>query len=95
MNRIENLLVIASEEAHEVSMAANMIGQVASKALRFGLDSTFNGKLTSNRDSLVLEFNHLIAAIEMLEEEGISLPGLYDRTMIDEKKKKVKSLMTV
>ncbi len=89
MTKDDHLLVILSEEAHEVSMAAGRIGQAASKALRFGMDDGYPGTERTNRGDLVGEFNDLVALFEMLQEAGINLPGLYDREAIEAKKAKV------
>lgn len=61
MNRLEELLVILQEECAEVS-------QVASKAIRFGMDSTYQDK--SNRARLETEIGDLMAMIKLLTEEG-------------------------
>lgn len=62
MNRIEHLMVIAMEECTEV-------GQRLSKALRFGLDQTQDGQEYNNRERIMVEFDDLVAAIEMLRDE--------------------------
>lgn len=61
MNKEEMLMVIAMEECNEVS-------QRLSKALRFGLDSTFEGRNPiNNRDGIEEEWSHLVALMEMLK----------------------------
>lgn len=85
----DHLLVILSEESHEISMVAGRIGQAASKALRFGLADGYPGTYRTNRADLVTEINDLIALCEMLTEAGIALPGLFDREAIEAKKAKV------
>lgn len=63
MNNEQYLLNKLSEEANEIAMAA-------SKAMQFGLDSDNNGNLPkTNRQSLFLEINDLLATVEMLNEE--------------------------
>ena len=93
MNATEHLKVIASEEAGEVAHAAILLQKALCKMMRFG-DNDINPErgLTATQ-VVVAEFNDLIASIEMLEEAGIKLPGLYDREAVDKKKRKVKYMM--
>lgn len=93
MTRNDHLLVILSEEAHEISMAAGRVGQAASKALRFGLQDGYPGTERTNCADLVGEVNDLIAMCEMLMESGVELPGLLDRKAIDAKKAKVERFL--
>jgi hypothetical protein len=87
MNVIEHLLTCAAEESAEV-------GQAAGKALRFGLrDSPPSGGLPNNL-YIVRETNDLLAILEMLQEQGVDLPGIGNRDAINEKKEKVKRFMT-
>lgn len=68
MNRIEHLLVIASEECSEVSHRA-------SKALRFGLDEVQYSQTKTNAERLVDEFLDLLTIFDMLDDAGaINLP---------------------
>lgn len=64
MNKIEYLLTCLSEEGGEVV-------QEAAKCKRFGLDSSYPGKLIRNRDTLHKEILDFIAVAEMLVEEGV------------------------
>ena len=93
MKRDDHLLVILSEEAHEISMAAGRIGQAASKALRFGMADGYPGTARTNRDDLVKEVNDLVATLEMLQESGVELPGLFDLDAINAKKAKVEQFL--
>ena len=65
MNRLEHLLVIFMEECSEIQHAT-------SKALRFGLK---DGKsvFPTNEEQMNVEFNQLMAVVEMLQKEGVRL----------------------
>lgn len=60
MNRLEELLVILSEECAEVS-------QVAAKCVRFGMDSEYQGQ--TNRQRLELELGDFLAMFRLILEE--------------------------
>ena len=64
MTRTDHLLAILIEEAAEVQ-------QRATKALRFGLKETQPGQSLDNTERLVGELNDLLAAIDLLQREGI------------------------
>jgi hypothetical protein len=83
MNREQYLLLLLMEEAAEVS-------QVASKTVRFGLDSSnpVHPEEGDNEYKLNLEWNDMIAIMEVLEDEGIVTCKL-NREAIDKKKKKL------
>lgn len=61
MNRLEELLIILSEECAEVQ-------QAASKCIRFGMDSVH--VVSSNRELLEREFGDMLAMFKLLVEEG-------------------------
>lgn len=82
MDLHEHLITCTAEEGCE-------IGQAGHKALRFGLDDVNPKTGRTNRGDLVAEVNDLIGVLELLQENGIQLPGLYDRTAIDAKKARV------
>jgi NTP pyrophosphatase (non-canonical NTP hydrolase) len=82
MKRKENILICLTEECAEII-------QIADKALRFGLDNVRPRRETTNRQELVKELNDLLGVVELAQEEGIELPGLYDRQAIEAKKEKV------
>lgn len=63
MNRREHLLIIAAEECSEV---AHRI----SKALRFGLCEIQPGQPLTNAQRILVEYQELVATIEMLSEEN-------------------------
>ena len=68
MNRLEEILIILSEESAEVS-------QAAIKCVRFGMDSIsfLNPDGPSNRERLETELGDLLAMFKMLiEEHGLS-----------------------
>jgi NTP pyrophosphatase (non-canonical NTP hydrolase) len=60
MNRINELLVILSEECAEVQ-------QAASKCIRFGMDSEYNGQ--TNRQRLESELGDFLAMFKLIVEE--------------------------
>ena len=93
MTHNDHLLVILSEEAHEISMVAGRIGQATSKALRFGLTDGYPGTDRTNCGDLVDEVNDLMAMLEMLQEAGVEMPGLFDRQAIEAKKAKVERFL--
>lgn len=62
MNRIQLLLGKLAEEALEV-------GQIALKAQQFGLREVCPGQLLSNKQRVHVELDHLMAQIEMLNDE--------------------------
>jgi len=79
MNRKEHLLLILAEECAELQ-------QAVSKAMRFGLDDRYN-KVESNREEIVREYLHVLAAVTMLIEAG-HLPRNtheFHRKVMDEK----------
>lgn len=101
MNTKEHILVCVNEEAVEISqvamqmaLSASRMAQVADKALRFGVDDARPGTDLTNRKELVREFNDLIGTLELLQEVGIELPGLFERAEIDAKKARVKTWMS-
>lgn len=85
MNLLEHLLTCTAEEGGEVSQAAH-------KALRFGLDDINPKTQRTNLQDIVSEFNDLIGALELLQEEGVNLQGLYDRQAIESKKARINAL---
>jgi NTP pyrophosphatase (non-canonical NTP hydrolase) len=60
MNRINELLVILSEECAEVQ-------QAASKCIRFGMDSEYNGQ--TNRQRLESELGDFLAMVKLIMAE--------------------------
>lgn len=82
MNIDEYLFTCTGEESAE-------IGQAVSKILRFGLDDINPNTNQTNRVELVKEFNDLVGVLELIQERGIELPGLFDRNAIEQKKLKV------
>lgn len=86
MNLREYLLTCTAEEGCE-------IGQAGHKALRFGLDDINPKTGNSNRKDLVTEVNDLLGVLELLQENGIELPGLFGRDAIEAKKLRVLAWM--
>jgi NTP pyrophosphatase (non-canonical NTP hydrolase) len=70
MNRIEELLIILSEECAEVS-------QAAIKCVRFGIDDEYDGIL--NRYKLERELGDLLAMFKLLVEEA----GIREETVME------------
>lgn len=63
MNRLEELLIILSEECAEVQ-------QAATKCIRFGMASTHNGQIPeSNQLRLEKEIGDFMAMVRLLTEE--------------------------
>lgn len=82
MNTIEYLLSCLAEECAEV-------GQRCSKAQRFGLDEVYPYTGLTNEEAICLEFNDILATIELLQFYGISLKDIGNRKAITTKKEKV------
>lgn len=90
MNKQEHFLVCLAEEAGEIALA---VGQASHKALRFGLDDGYPGTGRTNRGDIVQEVNDLMGVLELMQENGMELTGLFDRAAIDAKKEKVRKWM--
>ncbi len=86
MNTIEHLFMCVAEEGGEITQAAG-------KAGRFGASSQYPDGGRQNSEYLVREVNDLLGVLEMLQEEGVLLPGIGDRAAIDEKKLKLRKFM--
>lgn len=86
MNRNEHLLVILSEEACEVAKEAD-------KCLRFGPAEVYPEIGVSNALRVVVEMHDLWAVLEMLQADGVIPAFAWDRSRLDEKKKKVERLL--
>ncbi|WP_276122660.1 hypothetical protein [Pararhizobium qamdonense] len=85
MNKREYLLTKLIEECLEVA-------QRATKAQTFGINEVEPGQKLDNTERLNLEWNDLLATVELLhEEEGISLFG--DSELIRRKKQKILQFM--
>lgn len=70
MNRAEHLLTVAMEECAELT-------QRLSKSKRFGINEVQPGQPDSNAWRALGEYADLLAAIEMLQAEGL-LPSIGD-----------------
>lgn len=94
-----------AELALELAKSALNFGKLADKSLRFGVynsgysvdeaqrtnsETVYNSTAVPNNVKMAAEFNDLIASIEMLQELGVSFPGLFNREAIERKKAKVK-----
>lgn len=85
MNKREYLLTKLVEECLEVA-------QRATKAMCFGIDEVQPGQDLSNRERLNLEWNDLLATVELLHARtGIALYG--DSDLIRAKKRKIEKFM--
>jgi hypothetical protein len=93
MTPTEHVLAVVEEECGEVAEIALRMSRAASKALRFGPEDGYPGTERTNRSDLVREFNDLLGSLELMQEQGIELPGLFDRAAIDAKKARVRQWM--
>jgi hypothetical protein len=78
MNIKEHLFLLLSEEASEVS-------QAASKCIRFTPSHELNG--LSNSANLEIEYNDLLAVIDLLEDHGVFLRRV--NHLVEAKKKRL------
>lgn len=85
MKRSDHLLWVLAEECNEVAHRC-------SKAARFNLNLTEPGHTLNNAERIIQEYQDLIAAIEMLQEDGL-LPKEISREAINAKKAKVEKYM--
>jgi hypothetical protein len=86
MKRIEYLLAKVSEESHEV-------GQRAIKSLVFGTREIQPSQPLDNMERLLVEFNDLLAVMEMLQDCGAFKTNIIDAKMIRQKKSKLEKYM--
>lgn len=89
MNRQEHLLTVTAEECAE-------IGQSISKGLRFGLYEPICIKPDkTNEEEILKEIYHLMAMVEMLQEENILkiIPPDEIRMIKETKKRNVEKYM--
>lgn len=80
MNRLEHLLTILGEECAEVV-------QMTSKSKRFGLHECMDK--ASNAERLQVEYNHIIALIDMINDEDMLVDLHRDQKLIRIKTQKV------
>lgn len=105
MKTSDHLLVVSGEEAVELAEASVALQEITTHALRFSQHTAKSLRFGPHEinpvlqktpvESLVCEMNDLIAAVEMLQEAGIELPGLGDREYIEQKKQRIKKMMAV
>ena len=86
MNRVEYLFTKLMEEAAEVQ-------QDAAKCMLFGADETYAPIGISNAHRVRVEFNEMLAVIEMLQDEGAMPRQMVDKDIIAAKKLKVEKYM--
>lgn len=87
MNRTEYLLVKLAEECSEVA-------QRATKALTFGLDEVQEGQKLTNSERILLEFNDLLAVIDMLKDEAVfDEDNIVNKQLMEDKKQKIEKYM--
>lgn len=84
MTEQEHLLTITSEECVETS-------QRCSKAIRFGMDEIEPGQELRNDERILVEFNDLVGALEMLFNAPIR--DLIDPMKVIQKKLKIDKYM--
>lgn len=94
MNTSDHYFTIISEECHEIAIEASLVGQRASKILRFGVQEMRPGSGVTNIEHLVTEFNDLYAMFELVQEHGIETPNFLNREQIEAKKAKVKHFLS-
>jgi len=80
MNREQLLLTVVGEECSEVQ-------QRCSKAIRFGMKEIQRDQPLNNSERILLEFNDLVATIELLY--GIPIYMLIDKDQTEAKKEKI------
>jgi hypothetical protein len=83
MNIKDYYFTCLNEEASEISLAS-------CKCIRFGEKGEFSDVSRPNIPDVVKEINDLLAIVELLQEEGVEFDKLFDRTEIENKKRKVK-----
>ena len=88
MTEIEHLLTCLAEEAAEIA-------QAATKALRFGVQTEFDGE--TNSVAITREIDDLAAIIDLPIEAGaIKKPGVFvSRDAIEAKKRRVREYMAI
>lgn len=87
MNIVEHLFLCAAEEGGEITQAAG-------KAGRFGAFDVPPSGGVPNNEYLVREVNDLLGVLEMLQEQGIPLIGIGDRSAIEAKKEKLRTFIS-
>lgn len=85
MNRSEHLITILGEECSELH-------QEGCKALRFGVFEQ-RDLPTSNIERMQKEYNHLLAMVDMVNEEAEATLLYRDEKMIAAKKEKVEKYL--
>ena len=86
MNRVDHLLVCLAEECSETA-------QRATKMLRFGPEEIQPSQELDNTERVVLEFNDIMAIMEMLMDEGVIPPGFIRPVLILKKKNRVEKML--
>ena len=84
MTRQEHLLTITGEECSEVH-------QRCSKAMRFGMAEIEPIQTATKMERVVLDFNDLVAAMEMLYDCPIN--DLISRNLVSAKKTKIETYL--
>jgi len=69
--------------------------QAVDKSLRFGMHDGYPETDRTNISDFVNEVNDLVGVLELMQENGIELPHLFDRLAIDSKKERVNKYMDV
>lgn len=85
-NKVEYLFDCLSEELGEAT-------QVVGKIQRFGLQDSSPSDVNHIPNDLKLgrELNDVLAVVQLLAENGIVIPAIFDAKHIEEKKNKVRS----
>lgn len=86
MNIEQYLLTCLAEECAELA-------QAASKANRFGMDDLWPGKPSTNRQDIELEFNDIVAVMELIRANGFLNGALFNADHIKRKKEKLSRML--
>ena len=79
MNREQHLLMRLSDELGKTQQAIH-------KAIMFGTEGINPGSGLTHRECIVTEYNHTLAILELLLEQGVVLDGLNDEAEKSAKK---------
>ncbi len=82
MNKVEHLLICASEKASEIVKSI-------SQALKFGVENGYPGAKNTNAEDIAQETTELLAILELLRSEGVKIPIVGMPMVITNKKRKI------
>ena len=84
MKPADYLMLCLGEEGSELA-------QAVSKVLRFTPDDSAIIHGPTNMERLIMEYNDILAVVEMLKEHGVDIPRV--QTLIDHKKERLATYM--